>query len=101
MDSPEDLKGTVVVELRFWRNRSPSGRGGHHKSGAYLPEGVVWPAGYVSVPPQRHAPSTGKCMVNHSFEWMGAIQAAPGDAGIEMVQPEFLGADSGPEARSS
>jgi peptidyl-tRNA hydrolase len=28
-------------------------------------------------------------MVNHPFEWMGAIQAALKDAGIEMVPPEY------------
>ena len=89
MNSQEDEKGTVEVRLRFWRNRDPSGKGGHRGSGAYLPDGLVWPAGTVEVLKQTHAPSTSKRMVNHSFEWMGAIQAALKDAGIQMVPPEY------------
>lgn len=91
MGSPEDRKGTVEVRLRFWRNRAPSGQGGHRESGDYLPDGLVWPAGSVYVPKQTHAPSTGERMVNHPFEWMGAIQAALKDAGIKMVPPDFQG----------
>ncbi len=93
MGSQEDRKGTVEVSLRFWRNRDPSGKGGHRGSGAYLPDGLVWPAGTVSVPKQPYAPSTGKRprMVNHPFEWMGAIQAALKDAGVKMVPPDYRG----------
>jgi hypothetical protein len=91
MGSQEDRKGTVEVRLRFWRNRGPSGKGGHHKTGEYLPDGLVWPAGTVSVPKQPHAPSTGERKVNHPFEWMGAIQAALKDAGIKMVPPDYRG----------
>ncbi len=89
MSSPEDQKGTVEVTLRFWRNRAPSGKGGHRASGDYLPVGLVWPAGTVNVPKQKHAPSTGERKVNTPFEWMGAIQAALKDAGIKMVPPDY------------
>ena len=81
--------GTVEVRLHFWRNRSPDGGGGHRQSGAYLPDGLVWPTGSVSVPKQDHAKSTAKRMVNHPFEWMGAIEAALKDAGIKMVPPDY------------
>jgi hypothetical protein len=73
VDSKEDDKGTVEVRLRFWRNRDPSGRGGHRESGVYLPDGFVWPAGTVYVPRQPHAPSTGERMVNHPFEYRQAF----------------------------
>lgn len=91
MASQEDREGTVEVRLQFWRNRAPSGQGGHRESGAYLPDGLVWPVGIVSVPTRTHAPSTGKRMVNNPFEWMGAIQAALKDAGIKMVPPDYRG----------
>jgi hypothetical protein len=91
MSSQEDEKGTVVVTLRFWRNRDPSGKGGHRESGDYLPDGLVWPAGTVYVPRQPHATSTADRMVNHPFEWMGAIRDALKDAGIKMVPPDYRG----------
>ncbi len=90
MEREED-KGTVEVRLRFWRNRDPAGKGGYRKSGAYLPEGLVWPTGSVYVPRQPHAPGTGDRMVNHPFEWMKAIQDALKDAGIKMVPPDYQG----------
>lgn len=92
MDSSEDRKGTVEVTLRFWRNRDPSGKKrGHRGSGDYLPDGLVWPAGTVSVPRQRHAPSTAERKVNHPFEWMGAIRDALEEAVIKMVPPDYQG----------
>jgi hypothetical protein len=91
MSTQEGRKGTVEVRLRFWRNRDPSGKGGFRRSGEYLPDGLVWPAGTVSVPRQPHAPSTAERKVNHPFEWMGAIRDALQDAGIKMVPPEFRG----------
>jgi hypothetical protein len=91
VDSTEDEKGTVVVTLRFWRNRDPSGKGGHRQSGDYLPDGLVWPAGTVYVPRQPHAPATADRMVNHPFEWMGAIRDALKDAGVQMVPPDYRG----------
>ena len=91
MGSTEDERGTVEVRLRFWRNCAPKGGGGHHKSGEYLPDGLVRPAGTVYVPRQPHAPSTAERKVNHPFEWMGAIQAALKDAGVKMVPPDYRG----------
>lgn len=82
-------RGTVEVTLRFWRNRDPSGKGGHRGSGAHLPDGLVWPAGTVYVPKQPHVPSTGERKVNHPFEWMEAIKAALEDAGIRMVAAKY------------
>jgi len=49
----------------------------------------------VTVPKQTHAPSTGERIVNHPFEWMGAIQAALKDAGIKMVDPITGGSPTG------
>jgi hypothetical protein len=72
--------GTVVVELRFWRDIDA-------KAGKYLPPGQVWPMGLVQVKSQKHASKSGEHMVNHPFEWMGAIQAALKDAGVTMVPP--------------
>jgi hypothetical protein len=73
--------GTVVVELRFWRDVNA-------KEGKYLPSGQVWPMGMVQVRAQDHVPGgPAERMVNHPFEWMGAIQAALKDAGITMVPP--------------
>jgi hypothetical protein len=74
--SEEERKRRVEVRLRFWRNRDPSGKGGHRRSGDYLPDGLVWPAGTVSVPRQPHAPSTAERKVNDPFEWMAAIRDA-------------------------
>jgi hypothetical protein len=88
-EEEEVRSGTVEVRLRFWRNRHPSGKGGHRGSGTYLPDGLVWPAGTVSVPRQPHASSTAERKVNHSFEWMGAIRDALEDAGIKMVPPDY------------
>lgn len=60
-----------------------------HRSGEYLPDGLVWPAGTVYVPKQAHAPGTGKKSVNSSFGWMGVIEAALKDAGVDMVPPDY------------
>lgn len=81
-ETTDDQRGTVLVQLRFWRNRSPSGKGRHHQTGAYLPAGHVWPAGTVYVPKQRHAPKTGNRKFNHPFELMAAIRNALKDAGV-------------------
>jgi hypothetical protein len=90
MADRDEGAGTVEVRLRFWRNRAPSGEGGHRESGDYLPTGLVWPAGTVYVPKQEHAPNgPADRMVNHPFEWMGAIQAALKDAGVKMVPPKY------------
>jgi hypothetical protein len=90
VSSQEDEKGTVEVTLRFWRNYDPSGRKkGHRGSGAYLPDGRVWPAGTVNVPKQKYAPSTGSRKVNSPFGWMAAIEGALNDAGIKMVPPDY------------
>jgi hypothetical protein len=45
----------------------------------------------VYVPRQPHATSTADRMVNHPFEWMGAIRDALKDAGIKMVPPDYRG----------
>jgi hypothetical protein len=37
------------------------------------------------------SPSTGERMVNHPFEWMGAIRDALKGAGIKMVPPDYPG----------
>lgn len=89
MAEQEGRSGTVEVRLHFWRNRDPSGKGGHHGSGDYLPDGLVWPAGTVRVPKQPHAPSTGRSMVNDAFEWMDAIREALKQAGITMVRSDY------------
>ena len=68
----------------------------------------MWPAGTVYVPRQPHAPSTGERMVNHPFEWMGAIRDALKDAGVKMVPPDYRGVvrpatvkrNPGPELRT-
>jgi hypothetical protein len=89
MADQDENKGTVEVTLRFWRNRAPSGEGGHRQSGDYLPPGWVWPAGTVRVPRQKHAPGTAERKVNHPFDWMSAIQDALEEAGVRMVPPKY------------
>jgi hypothetical protein len=89
MDDEDAKKGTVEVRLRFWRNRDPSGAGGHRGSGDYLPDGLIWPAGTVYVPKQPHVDLTAERKVNDAFEWMGAIRDALRDAGIRMVPPDY------------
>lgn len=79
-------KGTVKVTLHLWRNYDPTGKKkGHRGSGAHLPDGLVWPEGYVEVQAQDHVPSTGKRMVNEPFEWMEAIREALKEAGVKLV----------------
>jgi hypothetical protein len=77
----------VKVVLRFWRNRAPDWKGAFRGSGAYLPDGWVWPAGTVEVPRQDHASKSIQRHVNDPYEWMDVIRAALEEAGIKFVKP--------------
>lgn len=87
MAGDQGESGTVLVQLRFWRNIDPSGKGAFRGSGDYLPKGRVWATGTVEVPKQRHTERRSERFVNDPFEWMSAIRKALEDAGVKMVKP--------------